>query len=647
MVKQCQNQITFALPSLPMKLNKYFVIDFDSTFTKVEAFDVLAEISLKDLPDLEEKKKEIANITNLGMDGSISFRESLERRLNLLSPSRQHLPALVSRLKDSVSESFKRNKEFFEKYADNIYIISNGFREFIEPIVTDFGIKPENILANEFVFDTEGRVTGFDVDNPLSANGGKVEQLKKLNLPGDVYVIGDGYTDYEIKHAGLANKFFAFTENVARENVKNKADHITPSLDEFLYLNKLNTAISYPKNRINVLLLENVHPVAVALLKAEGFNVETYHAAMTEEELIERIKNVSVLGIRSKTQVTAKVLEHANRLMVIGAFCIGTNQIDLKTATKKGIAVFNAPFSNTRSVVELAVAEMIILMRNIADKSVKMHKGEWDKSAKGSFEVRGKKLGLIGYGNIGTQLSVIAESLGMKVVYYDTEERLSLGNAVKCKSMKEVLEQADVISMHVDGRKSNTNLIGPKEFGMMKKGVIFINLSRGHVVDIQALRENILSGKVAGCAIDVFPYEPVSNDEEFQSELRGLPNTILTPHIGGSTLEAQENIGNFVPSKMMDYINTGSTSNSVNFPNLTLPILKDAHRLIHIHDNVPGILAKINQILAANGINIVGQYLKTTESIGYVITDINKEYDKDVIKELRSIENTIKFRVLY
>lgn len=630
-----------------MKLNKYFVIDFDSTFTKVEAFDVLAEISLKDYPDMEQRKKEIVAITNQGMDGSISFRESLERRLNLLAPSRQHLGPLVARLKESVSESFKRNKEFFETYSDNIYIISNGFREFIEPIVTDFGIKAENILANEFMFDKEGRITGFDVENPLSANGGKVTQLKKLNLPGDVYVIGDGYTDYEIKHAGLANKFFAFTENVARENVKSKADHITPSLDEFLYLNKLNTAISYPKNRINVLLLENVHPVAVELLKSEGFNVETYHAAMTEEELCQRIKNVSVLGIRSKTQVTARVLEQANRLMVIGAFCIGTNQIDLKTATNKGIAVFNAPFSNTRSVVELAVAEMIMLMRNIVDKSGKMHKGEWDKSAKGSFEVRGKKLGLIGYGNIGTQLSVIAESLGMKVMYYDTEERLSLGNAVKCKSMKDVLEQADVISMHVDGRKSNTNLIGANEFGLMKKGVIFINLSRGHVVDIQALRENILSGKVAGCAIDVFPYEPVSNDEEFLSELRGLPNTILTPHIGGSTLEAQENIGNFVPTKMMDYINTGSTSNSVNFPNLTLPILKDAHRLIHIHANVPGILAKINQVLAANGINIMGQYLKTTESIGYVITDINKQYDKDVIKELRAIENTIKFRVLY
>jgi D-3-phosphoglycerate dehydrogenase len=630
-----------------MKLNKYFVIDFDSTFTKVEAFDVLADISLKDHPEKEQRKKAIHDITNQGMTGSISFRESLEKRLNLLAPSQSHLPALVKDLKGKVSESFKRNKDFFQTHSDNIYIISNGFKEFIEPIVTDFGIKPENILANEFRFDTEGRVIGFDTENPLSANGGKVEQLKKLNLPGDVYVIGDGYTDYEIKHAGLANKFYAFTENVERENIMNKADHITPSLDEFLYLNKLNTAISYPKNRINVLLLENVHPVALELLKTEGFNVETYHAALTEDELCERIKNVHVLGIRSKTQVTAKVLENANKLMVIGAFCIGTNQIDLKTATTKGIAVFNAPFSNTRSVVELAVAQMIMLMRNIVDKSTKMHSGVWDKSAKGSFEIRGKKLGLIGYGNIGTQLSVIAEALGMKVLYYDAEEKLSLGNAVKCKSMKEVLEQADVISMHVDGRDSNTNLIGPKEFGLMKKGVIFINLSRGHVVDIQSLRENILSGKVAGAAIDVFPYEPVSNDEEFKSELRGLPNTILTPHIGGSTLEAQENIGNFVPSKIMDYINTGSTSNSVNFPNLTLPILQNAHRLIHIHNNVPGILAKINKILADNGINIVGQYLKTNESIGYVITDINKEYNKDVIKELRSIDQTIKFRVLY
>ena len=630
-----------------MKTNKYFVIDFDSTFTKVEAFDVLADISLDAHPDKENLKNKIKDITNHGMDGSLSFRESLEQRLAILSPNQKHLTQLVGVLKDKVSESFKRNKEFFQLYADQIYIISNGFHAFIDPIVTEFGIKPENIFANRFQFDEQGNVVGFDTENPLSANNGKVEQIKRLNLPGDVYVIGDGYTDYEIKHSGLANKFYAFTENVGRENIIDKADHITPSLDEFLYLNKLNTAISYPKNRINVLLLENIHPIALELMKAEGFNVETYSAALTEDELCKKIKNVNVLGIRSKTQVTAKVLEQANRLMTIGAFCIGTNQVDLKAATKKGVAVFNAPFSNTRSVVELAIAEMIMLMRNIVDKSALMHKGEWDKSATGSFEVRGKKLGLVGYGNIGSQLSVIAESLGMKVLYFDTEEKLALGNATKCRSLKELLEKADVVSLHVDGRDSNTNMISEREFGWMKQGVVFINLSRGHVVDINALKENIKNRKVAGCAIDVYPYEPVSNQEEFKSELRNLPNTILTPHIGGSTSEAQENIGNFVPGKFMDYINTGSTSNSVNFPNLTLPTLENAHRLIHIHENVPGILARINQVLADHGINIVGQYLKTTELIGYVITDINKEYDKDVIAKLRAIEHTIKFRVLY
>lgn len=409
----------------------------------------------------------------------------------------------------------------------------------------------------------------------------------------------------------------------------------------------MNKTISYPKSKINILLLENVHPVAVRSLKEEGFNVTAEKTALSEDELRERIRDVSVLGIRSKTHVTKKVLDNANRLMTIGAFCIGTNQIDLKTATQKGIAVFNAPFSNTRSVVELAVAEMIMLIRNIPDKSVKMHQGVWDKSAAGSFEVRGKKLGIVGYGNIGTQLSVLAEALGMNVLYYDREEKLALGNATKCRSLNELLAEADVISLHVDGRESNTNMIGAAEFQAMKDGVIFINLSRGHVVDISALKQSILTGKVAGCAIDVFPEEPASNAEEFVSELRGLPNTILTPHIGGSTSEAQENIGHFVPAKITDYINTGSTSNSVNFPNLTLPILKDAHRLIHIHENVPGILAKINKLLADLDINIVGQYLKTNELIGYVITDINKAYDKDAIKELRKIEQTIKFRMLY
>jgi D-3-phosphoglycerate dehydrogenase / 2-oxoglutarate reductase len=631
-----------------MDNNKYFVIDFDSTFTQVEALDVLAEIAFAH--DENEKEKvvgEIKRITDLGMEGAISFRESLEKRVLLLKANKKHLEALVDNLKEKVSDSFKRNREFFHNHADNIFIMSNGFKDFIIPIVTEYGIKAENVFANDFIFDAAGNITGFNKENVLSANNGKVEQLRSLNLLGDVYVIGDGYTDYEIKAAGLANKFYAFTENIERAKVLEKADHIAPSLDEVLYVNKLNTVISYPKNRINVLLLENVHPEAVKLLKKEGYNVEINTAALDEDELAEKVKDVSVLGIRSKTQVTAKVLENANRLIAIGAFCIGTNQIDLETCLRKGVAVFNAPYSNTRSVVELAIGEIILLMRNLPDKMAAMHHGKWEKSATNSFEIRGKKLGIVGYGNIGSQLSVLAEAMGMQVYYYDIIEKLGLGNATKCSSLEELLSKVDVVSLHVDGRKSNKNLFGKAEFDMMKDGVIFVNLSRGHVVDIQALKENIEKGKVIGAAIDVFPEEPISNKEEFVSELRGLPNTILTPHIGGSTLEAQENIANFVPNKIMEYINTGSTTNSVNFPNLQLPLLENAHRLIHIHQNVPGILAKINNVLASHNINIVGQYLKTNEIIGYVITDIDKQYNKEVIQDLKNIEHTIKFRVLY
>ncbi|HNP16878.1 MAG TPA: phosphoglycerate dehydrogenase [Fulvivirga sp.] len=626
---------------------KYYIIDFDSTFTKVEALDVLGEISLKEAPDKLERLAKIKEITDLGMNGSYSFRDSLEERIELLQSRKSHLPLLIKTLKKQVSKSFERNIEFFKNHEDQVLIISNGFKDFIVPIVEEFYIKAENVYANEFEFDEHDNIVGFNKNNVLSSSNGKVDQLKLLDLKGDVYVIGDGYNDYEIKAAGLANKFYAFTENVERKSILSKADHIAPSLDEFLYLNKLNTAISYPKNRINVLLLENVHPKAIELLKYEGYNVEVYSAGLDEDELAQKIKNVSILGIRSKTQVTKKVLDSAERLIAIGAFCIGTNQIDLDECLNKGVAVFNAPFSNTRSVVEMAIAEIIILMRKLLDRSVGMHQGKWDKSAKNCFEIRGKNLGIIGYGNIGAQLSVLAESLGLNVLYYDIEEKLALGNASKCHSLNELLERSDIVSLHVDGRKENQNLIGQAEFEIMKRGVIFLNLSRGHVVDLEALKANIENEKIGGASIDVFPDEPKSNDEEFISTLRNLPNTILTPHIGGSTTEAQENIAGFVPNKIMDYINTGSTTNSVNFPNLQLPSFGGAHRLIHIHANMPGILAKINQILADHEINIVGQYLKTNELIGYVITDIDKAYNKEVIKALRSIEHTIKFRVLY
>lgn len=632
---------------LSMKNNRNFVIDFDSTFTQVEALDVLGEISLANHEEREKRLKKLADLTNSGMAGDLSFRESLIQRLELLNAREDHLPELINRLKSKVSTSFIRNKEFFTENHENVYIISNGFKEFIAPIVKEFGIREENVFANTFIFDEEGKVAGFDEDNVLSSNNGKVEMLKSMDLQGDVYVIGDGYTDYEIKAAGLANKFYAFTENVERGNVLEKADHITPSLDEFLYLHKMNKAISYPKNRIKVLLLENVHEDAVKIMKNEGYSVSTVSGALDEEELAERIRDVSVLGIRSKTQLTEKVLRNANRLIAVGAFCIGTNQIDLEACLRKGIAVFNAPFSNTRSVVELAIGEIILLMRGLPDRISEMHNGVWNKSASGSHEIRGKKLGIVGYGNIGAQLSVVAEAIGFDVYYYDIMEKLALGNATKCSSLQELLKKADVVSLHVDGRKENHNLIGERELEMMKDGALFLNLSRGHVVDLQALKKHIQSGKIRGAGVDVFPKEPKSNDEEFNSELRGLPNVILTPHIGGSTQEAQVNIGNFVPGKIIEYINTGSTTNSVNFPNLQLPVLEDAHRLIHIHHNRPGIIAHINNVLAEHDCNIVGQYLKTNEQVGYVITDIDKAYNKEVIEEMKGMEDTIRFRVLY
>lgn len=630
-----------------MKQTKYFIIDFDSTFTQVEALDVLAEIALKDNENQAKAIQEIKDITDRGMEGGISFRESLMRRIEILQANKKHLPELVERLSSLVSPSFKRNTEFIEKYKDQIFIISNGFKDFIVPIVKKFGIKEEHVFANEFQYGSDDEIVGFDETNLLSQNNGKPKQIESLKLNGEVFVLGDGYTDFEIKKAGLAHKFYAFTENVRREKILSEADHEAPSLDEFLFTQKLERAHSYPKNRIKALLLENIHEGAIRKLKEEGYQVEVYPSGMTEDELAEKIKDVSLLGIRSKTHVTEKVLKSGKRLLAVGAFCIGTNQIDLNAALRKGVAVFNAPFSNTRSVVELALAEIIMLMRNLPDKMMQMHQGKWNKSASGSFEIRGKTLGIIGYGKIGSQLSVLAESVGMNVQYFDLEEKLALGNATPCPTLEHLLESSDVISIHVDGREENKRMIGPKEFDLMKKGVVFVNLSRGHIVDIDALKSNIENGKIHGASVDVFPEEPLSNDHPFESPLMGLRNTILTPHVGGSTLEAQENIADFVPSKIIEYINTGSTSNSVNFPNIALPTLSQAHRFIHIHKNEPGILAEINNILAKHGINIGGQYLKTNDVIGYVITDIDKNYQEDVIKDLKMVRGTIRFRVLY
>jgi D-3-phosphoglycerate dehydrogenase len=625
----------------------YLVIDFDSTFTKVEALDALCEIVLDGSEEKEKVLRQIQEITDKGMEGKIDFRDSLSSRLDLLRAHRDDIQQLVTRLKNEISASFLRNQPALASSKERVFIVSNGFKDFIVPVIEHYGLIAEHVFANEFIYDDEGFITGFDLDNPLSESGGKPRVISQLKLEGEVYVIGDGYNDFEIRKAGFANKFYLFTENIERESVKPSADHIAPNVDEILYELNMSRALSYPKNRIKVLLLEGVHSNAVKHFEAEGYKVEYLTTALTEDELCEKIADVNILGIRSKTHVTRKVIKKAKRLINIGAFCIGTNQIDLDACSEHGVAVFNAPYENTRSVVELAIAQMVLLVRNLPDKMMGMHNGKWQKSATSAREIRGKKLGIIGYGNIGKQLSIVAEAMGLDVYFYDIVDRLALGNATKCTSMEELLGQVDIVSLHIDGRPSNDNLFGEKEFAMMKSGAIFMNLARGKVVDVKALKDAIDIGKIKGCAVDVFPKEPKSNDEPFESELMGMRNTILTPHIGGSTIEAQENIGNFVPNKIINYINTGSTYGSVNLPNVQLPPLKGAHRLLHIHHNVPNVLAKITKILSMNGTNIVGQYLKTNESVGYVISDINKEYNEQVIKELKEIEGTIWLRVLY
>ncbi len=398
--------------------------------------------------------------------------------------------------------------------------------------------------------------------------------------------------------------------------------------------------------KVRVLLLESIHPDAVARLEEDGFHVECAPTALDEAELIERLAGVHLLGIRSKSQVTSKVLDAADSLVGIGAFCIGTDQIDLPHASANGVAVFNAPFSNTRSVVELAIAEIIALTRRLTEKNTLMHSGVWDKSADGAHEIRGRRLGIVGYGNIGTQLSVLAENLGMSVSFYDTADKLALSNAHRCASLDELLETSDIVTLHVDGRPGNAGFFGAEQFAKMRPGALFLNLSRGIVVDHLALRDALKSGHLAGAAVDVFPSEPKGRGDEFVSELRGLPNVILTPHIGGSTEEAQSDIGGFVANKLAKFVTDGNTTLSVNLPGVALPESPGLHRIVHVHINTPGVLAQVNRIMAEHNVNVEAQMLSTRGEYGYLITDIAAGYSEDVLNQLRSMEQTVRLRVL-
>ncbi|MDZ4755229.1 MAG: phosphoglycerate dehydrogenase [Phycisphaerae bacterium] len=622
------------------------IIDFDSTIVQVEGLDELARIALADAPRRDAAIESIEAITRQGMDGTIGIDASLAQRLAVLRIERRHVDAVVKLLRSKISPSFRRNKNVIRRNADRIHVVSSGFRDYVLPICEELGIDPSHVHCNEFTWSKDV-ATGFDRTKPLARPGGKAEVVRRLALDGPVIAVGDGATDCEIRDLGAATEFVAYCENVEREGVVQRADRVVRSLDEVLWLYRLPGSPSFPKSRMVALLLENIHADAADFLRNEGYRVETLSDALSGAELSRSICGVSLLGIRSKTQLTADVLANADRLLAIGCFCIGTEQVDLAAASDRAIAVFNAPYSNTRSVVELALGEIIMMFRRTFESSTLLHNGSWRKSAAGCREVRGKTLGIVGYGHIGSQLSVVAEAVGMNVLFYDLEERLALGNARKCRTLTELLTKSDVVSLHVDGRSENRHLIAEREFRKMKAGSCFVNLSRGHIVDLEALGRSLRAGHLAGAAVDVFPEEPLSNKDPFVSPLRGISCAILTPHVGGSTAEAQQNIGAFVASRLVECVNTGSTAGSVNVPNLQVPTIPRAHRFLHFHRNQPGVMAAVNAILARRKINILGQGLRTDERVGYVITDVNRKYDEEVIAELKAVSGTIRFRVLY
>ncbi|WP_257288768.1 phosphoglycerate dehydrogenase [Endozoicomonas sp. SESOKO2] len=407
-------------------------------------------------------------------------------------------------------------------------------------------------------------------------------------------------------------------------------------------------SISLDKSKIRFLLLEGVHQSAVEVLEASGYtNIDYVSKSLPEEELKRRISEVHFVGIRSRTQLTEDVFAAARKLIAVGCFCIGTNQVELDAATSRGIPVFNAPYSNTRSVAELVLAEAILLLRGVPEKNAVAHRGGWQKSAVNSYEIRGKKLGIIGYGSIGSQLSVLAESMGMDVYYYDVVTKLSIGNASQVGSLNDLLAMSDVVSLHVPETPATQWMFGEVQFAAMKEDSVLINASRGTVVDIQSLASAIETGKLLGAAIDVFPEEPRSNNDEFVSPLRGLDNVILTPHVGGSTQEAQENIGREVSEKFIMYSDNGTTLSSVNFPEVSLPGHPDKHRILHIHENIPGVLVAINKVFSQNNINISGQFLQTNESVGYVVIDVDADHSEIALEKLKEIDGTIRCRVLY
>lgn len=594
----------------------WFIIDFDSTFTQVEAMEELAAISLKNDPEKEAIIEQIKHLTDLAMDGKMPFNKSLKARIALLSAKKYHLNMLVNKLRKKVSPSFARNKEFFKKHQGRILIVSGGFKEFIAPVVKSYFIEEDCIYANTFIYDKKNNVIGSNEENPLSQEGGKVKLLKQLKLKGQVIAIGDGYTDYQMRESGMADLFFAFTENIARERVLAKADYIAPNLDEILYKMKLPMALSYPKSRINAVLLGKETFVSEPYFKLEGYNV-IKRESLTNKTIAD-LKNASIIVSSLNQEITN--LNTFTKLICLAVWGANNNQFNAAIAQQMAVPIFSSPFANTRSVVELGLGFMFQLSRQT------------------NTELRGKKIGIIGYGNAGSVMGVLAQNLGMDVLYFDEKDRAPLGNAKACKSVIDLLKKSNYVVL-LQGKNAET-ILAEKELKQMQTNACLINLSYDNSVDVHVALKLVQQKKLFGFSMDF-------QLEENYLKIKQNGQIIASLNQRNNTLETQQNIASFTSEKIIQYINTGNISRSLNFPDIQLPALQGSHRFIHIHKNKPGLLAKINAVLAKHKINITGQYLKTNETLGYVITDVAKKYDNEVISELKKIDATIKFRVIY
>jgi D-3-phosphoglycerate dehydrogenase len=633
------------------------LFDFDCCFLQQEAIEFLIELGLRKF-DVAEQQFRLESLRSLAARTEaheVSRGQKMNQQMQISKIDPTDIKRASSLMETQLLPEVQLVINYLKENNRQIIVFSRGFEELVFPITDLLGIPRRNVFTNRVVFDAASAVPEIDESNPLFLQSGKVylaEFLKNAGrLLGPTAVIGDSRADLSIRKSAIADYFIYFQNLRTDETTLSEADFVIQQLDQILPLvtspffthqKKSSAPCEKETKKYHTVLVENIHPIATSKLKEADFGIQSYKHAPDAGELELLTSKCNILGIRSKTQVRAETLAKMQNLFVIGCFCIGTDQVDLAAAARLGIPVFNAPYANTRSVAELVAGMAIMLMRDVLDKSNAAHRGQWLKKTTHARELRGKTLGIIGYGHIGSQVSILFEDLGLKVIYYDIQDKLPLGNAQRMPSLEMLLANADIVTLHVPDTPETRDLMNEMTLNQMKSGSILINSSRGKVVDLNALKSTLTSGRIIGAAIDVFPEEPASNQESFVCELQNLPNVILTPHIGGSTLEAQERIADEVSSKLINFLKTGATVGAVNFPEVDLPPTVDSYRILHIHRNQPQVLAKIHNIFSQYQVYVTAELLKTRDSIGYLIVDIHRDNSAPVPELLSRITETIR-----